>query len=568
MDDMSSVTVDHSHRAGSAALPAVTDASPGDSCSAGGFFAPAPTDAIEVLLAQYQVQRSHIEQICRTVEGEAFRQAFHYFSEGNATQERGRTALTLSCEQMFEPKGAIGALNAAFWSKALQLTDVLDFMPQARRDQWNRSISNPCGIRTTRRSFEPVTTEWEVEPLPDFSGAAVRSTIEGLLGMRAKFLAERVEGIFRGLSGDHVTNAPEGFGRRMILARAMSEYGSVDHSTAGLINDLRCVVAKFMGRDEPKWYLSSRLIEELKGRWGEWVSCDGGALRVRLYKKGTAHLEVHPDIAYRLNQILAYLYPSAIPAQFRRKPARRPKEFPLLSQPLPFAVLELLGELRAVRSRPNAMMLNEFGPRSKVALEEARRVLAMLGGVEERSGVFDFDYAPQEVIAEVITSGCVPEIRSHQFYPTPTDLAQTAIDLAGIQDHHQCLEPSAGTGALARLMPAERTVCVEVSRMHCSVLQAQGLKVAHADFLAWSLQAKAVFDVVVMNPPFSEGRWSAHLDAALRLLAPQGRLVAILPASARGHELPQDVRAAWHGPYCNAFPGVSVTVVILVASRA
>lgn len=36
-----------------------------------------------------------------------------------------------------------------------------------------------------------------------------------------------------------------------------------------------------------------------------------------------------------------------------------------------------------------------------------------------------------------------------------------------------------------------------------------------------------------MNPPFSEGRWRRHLEAAAGLLNRGGVLVAILPESAR-----------------------------------
>ncbi|NUO15125.1 MAG: restriction endonuclease subunit M, partial [Planctomycetaceae bacterium] len=88
----------------------------------------------------------------------------------------------------------------------------------------------------------------------------MRSTLKGLLLQRETFFAERVDGLFRSLSKTHITNAPEGFGKRMILARAVNEWGGVDHSTAGVINDLRCIIARFMGRDEPKWDATSSVV--------------------------------------------------------------------------------------------------------------------------------------------------------------------------------------------------------------------------------------------------------------------------------------------------------------------
>ena len=265
------------------------------------FFAPVQSDLIDGLIGQYQEERRRVEEVAAFMASPAVGAVMEYFFEGNAENDRGRGRISLkrTSEHLFDASGAIGALNAAYWSKALRMTDVLDVMPQKRRDEWYKQMQNPQGIRAQRRhSWEAQPQgEWEVEPLPDFEESTVRDTLALLLNTRAQFLAERVDGIFRGLSGEHVTNAPEGFGKRMILSYVLNEYSSVGQTKAGLINDLRCVVAKFMGRDEPKYYASARLIETLKNRWGEWVRIDGGAMKIRLYKKGTAHLEVHPDMA-------------------------------------------------------------------------------------------------------------------------------------------------------------------------------------------------------------------------------------------------------------------------------
>jgi hypothetical protein len=538
---------------------------------ASSFFAPVPSDAIDSLLSHYAVSRARLDEVVEMVQCEAFASVFGYFADGNATDQRGRLSLSLSCAQLFDKAGALGSLTAGFWSKALHLTDVLDYMPQQRRDEWHKSITNPLGIKAQpRRPWDTAPAqEWDVEPLPEFTEATVRGTIESLLSMRALFLAERVDGIFRGLSGDHVTNAPEGFRKRMILARALSSYGWVESHTAGLINDLRCVVAKFMGRDEPKFTASSSLLESLKHRWGQWVSCDGGALRVRLYRKGTAHLEVHPDMAYRLNQVLAHLHPSAIPAEFRTKPARRVKEFGLMARPLPFAVLETLGDLRPIKGRLHAREICTYGAmRSRHALEETRKVLQLIGGAQESNNVFLFDFPPDEIIEEIVLSGCVPDYRSHQFYPTPESLAQRVIELAEIGETHSCLEPSAGIGSLAKFMPLDRTLCVEISSTHAAILKAQGFAVAHADFLDWAATPGQSFSRIALNPPFSEGRWRAHLEAATKLLEPGGRLVAILPAGARSWQAPANLACTWHGPYANEFAATSVSVSVLVAERS
>lgn len=520
------------------------------------FFAPVSSDIFNELLGQYQAMRARIEALSCAMTGEAAG-AVAYFIEGN---KDSYSRYAPSVDKLFNPKGAVAALNAAYWSKTLALTDVLDLMPQKRRDEWNTTIREMTA--------------------PDFTEEAVRPTIIELLNMRAQFLAERVDGIFRGLSGEHVTNAPEAFGKRMIFSGVLG-HGSTYHNPRGLVNDLRCVVAKFMGRDEPKYSAGKALIEALKGNWGNWVTIDGGALRIRLYMKGTAHLEVHPDMAWRLNSILANLYPLAIPAEFRQRPAKKAKTFAMMGRPLPFAVLEILHSMMKVREFvgdkridsnavivPNARQF-AYSDRDKAASSEAVRVLGSIGGVQVSAGVFHFDFDPTEVLSEIITSGCIPDQKAHQFYPTPAGLAQRVIDLADIGSDDICCEPEAGQGGLADLMPKEQTTCIEVSPLHCTILRSKGHSVHEADFLEWAEHAAAAgttFTRIVMNPPFSEGRWLAHLQAAATLAAPLGQITAVLPASAAKIKL-QGFDLTSHGPYANEFPGVSVSVVILVAVR-
>jgi len=98
------------------------------------------------------------------------------------------------------------------------------------------------------------------------------------------------------------------------------------------------------------------------------------------------------------------------------------------------------------------------------------------------------------------------------------------------------LEPSAGTGNLARAAldagcePA-RLVMVE---LHCRLadeLRRKGHRVEQTDFLEYAATAPR-FGAVIMNPPFSRVR--AHMSAAASLLAPGGRLVALVPVTFDG----------------------------------
>lgn len=509
----------------------------------GEFFAPSCADMIDGLIGQYRDMRAKIEQVVGLFDGD-LGNVVYYFVEGN--KDRGGYS-SISAERIFQREGAIAKLNADFWSQTLAHTDVLNCMPQKRRDEWNKTIAE-------------MTT-------PEFEETTVRATIEDLLGSRAKFLAERVDGIFRNLSGEHVTNSPMGFGKRMIIGYMLS-YSSVAHERAGLINDLRAVIAKFMGRDEPQYYASSRMLDTLRSRWGEWVTIDGGALRIRLYKKGTAHLEVHPDMAWRLNSILANLYPMAIPSEFRTKPKKRVKTFSMIGRPLPFAVIEILAYAKPRHGVRTIQLAHHLKEGNSSAWDEAGRVLVLIGGAQSGNGSYEFEYDPGAALDEIITSGCIPDQQAHQFYPTPESIATVALEMAAIGPDDSCLEPSAGTGGLADLMPKDRTTCIEISGLHCKVLESKGFKTVKADFLlladdAWNRGDK--FDAIVMNPPFANGRARAHVDAAAGLVCKGGRLVAILPASMREKVSLPGFAITWSRVFDNEFAATSVSVAIMKA---
>ncbi len=520
------------------------------------FFAPVSTDLVDSLIGQYRAQRGKIDEIHAALWDHGLGSVVQFFIAGNA--EKSARGYSPTAQDLFQREGAIKALDAHYWDRTLKMTDVLDVMPQARRDEWYKSIRELTA--------------------PEFEDATVRATLADMLASRAKFLAERVDGCFRALSHDHVTNRPEGFGKRMIMNYVLNEYG---HGTTqqGHINDLRCVIAKFMGRDEPHYGATGEAVSAAKRQWGQWFTLDGGALRLRVYKKGTGHLEVHPDMAWRLNAILASLYPMAIPAQYREPPKHKAKDVVLMQKPLPFAALSILAGMedgyryeqtgdfrnptRLIRI-PNSLK-RRYGSDDKHAGKMAAEVLAAIGGTHD-GGIWQFSFPPRPVLDLIVTSGCIPEQKSHQFYPTPERLAAEAVGLADIGDRDLCLEPEAGTGGIAAHLPKERTTCVEISELHCAVLKAKGFSTVCADFLSWKTAAR--FDRIVMNPPFDQGRWQAHLEHAASLLAPGGRVVAILPEGAKTkRDLLPGMKLQWHGPFHDEFPGTSVSVVILLAEN-
>ncbi|EPP9374585.1 DUF4942 domain-containing protein [Pseudomonas aeruginosa] len=507
-----------------------------------GFFAPVAFDAVDQLLARYNAEAASIQAVGEFILTPAYRSALSHFMAGNA--ENFSPVLRSGVAGLYSVDGAIGHLNSCYWNELLKLTDVLEFMPYKRREEWSEQV----------KSF---TT-------PPFEENVVRSTLQSMLASRSTYFAERVDGIFQALSKTHVTNNPAGFTSRFIIDYAESK--------AGYISDLRNVIARFMGHPEQTARNGHKLLRLLSHRTGEWHSVDGGALRMKMFKVGTVHCDVHPELAVRMNSLLAHLYPLAIPSRFRTKPKRPPKDFPVLSKSLPQEVISLLmdpktpGEIRYRRVTDNPYAVRfDTHPR----MEEAYQVLEALGGVRHNINLFvwyEFDYDPQPAIAQVAISGLLPDDKSHQYYPTRERLADFAEELADIREGHKCLEPSAGNGALAAKMPAETTTCIEISAMRCKVLASKGYKAIEADFLIWAPTCTERFDRIVLNPPFANNRATLHLQAAAGLLKNDGRLVAILPASLKGKDLLPGWDLEWHGPFSNEFDGTGVTVAILLAT--
>lgn len=165
----------------------------------------------------------------------------------------------------------------------------------------------------------------------------------------------------------------------------------------------------------------------------------------------------------------------------------------------------------------------------------------------------------------------MPDQRAHQFYPTPRWLAERVVELVEIGPDDTVLEPSAGRGAIAELLPRERTVCVEASALHCAVLRAKGFTVVSGDFLSVTGLVAAPgrpFTRVVMNPPFDRGQWQRHVEHATGMLAGRGaRLVAVLPAGAPSKlELP-GFALTWSEPIAGAFSGTNISVVLLTVVK-
>ena len=116
-------------------------------------------------------------------------------------------------------------------------------------------------------------------------------------------------------------------------------------------------------------------------------------------------------------------------------------------------------------------------------------------------------------------------------------------------------EPSAGIGAIVRpVLKMGATVdAIEIHPDRAAALRGMAhpaLKVHCANFL--KVTPAPVYDLILMNPPFSGTHFMDHVKHAWDFLAPGGELRAILPASAEVGSTAKHERfrawAAQHSP--------------------
>lgn len=490
---------------------------------------------LQSLYAQYRSEKEAVIKISETLDSKAVN---YFFDAAHANNYK----VSVNATDIFKLEPAIKAVDAKYWQSAMMLTDVLEYMAADKRNDWHEQI------RTHKT--------------PEFTIENVKATLQEMLRNRDMLLAERVDGIFRNLSHEHVTNCPQGFGKRFIMGY-MRNYCSVAYEKANYIHDLRCVIAKFMGRDGVQGHNTYADLNNIKLD-GQWNYFDGGAIKIRMYKKGTAHMEVHPEMAYRLNQTLAFLHPHAIPAEFRTPPKKKTKEHNLNYDLLGFDVLNDLENFVKMYHSSNWWFNN------KLKNKKSEQVIEYIGGVKLGGNEWSFDYDPKEILREIKRSGCIPEYKSHQYYPTPEHIARDAVMMADIDDSDIVLEPSAGQGAIAEqvreLHPVASLQCVEISKLHCEILKQKGFEVLNEDFLKFNPERKC--DVIVCNPPYSDGRWLLHVNHAFSLLNPNGTLVAVLPSSSRGKKITNhNVSTEWSKIFHNQFEGTGISVSIMKARK-
>lgn len=173
-------------------------------------------------------------------------------------------------------------------------------------------------------------------------------------------------------------------------------------------------------------------------------------------------------------------------------------------------------------------------------------------------------------------------------FMSPAAVAAEVMKYAEVHQGERILEPSAGTGQLARAArdAGAEVVCVEIQPGLAHELGALHgfISVDNADFLTLTVAELGTFDKVIMNPPFDRGRDCDHVRHAYKFLRPGGVLVAVMSARAEFgddkrhqalHAIVEQCEPAygwrkWHDlpPLSFADAGTNVNTVVLAIRKS
>lgn len=458
------------------------------------------------------------------------------------------------------------------WKKAFDISAVKSVMPSERLVEWDLTI--------------------EKGELPEFTFENVFSTIFGFFSGKRKYMAEKADGVLRSLSRNHKTNRSDQITEKFIFENVIySDIKTVNYSYSKKIDDLRSLISQIRKVNEYQSVNSSSMLEYFYHNCsGEWKYIDGNAFRMKIYKKGTVHIELHPEIVEELAVLLSEIYPMQISE--KREFLKRKKDFKnyvlekrmLMSETVNIfynKIVKAVNPIKKYRIRDQedrSQLIDEIMRKSVCNFEiegqsenckELNDVFEYLGIRKEKVVNYTWysaDFDAIKLLRMVGYKGYIEEYKSHQYYPTKKELAELLIDYAGFETNEEkVLEPSAGQGGLCEYIPVNKELidCIEIGETNSSILLMKGYNVIADDFVVFANKTKNRYDRIVMNPPFSKGRAKLHVQLAYDLLEKNGNVCAIVPSSLKDSEIVKGAKHCYSEVFMDQFDNTSVSVVIV-----
>lgn len=486
---------------------------------------------------------------------------------------------TYGLSDLFDKEYLVRSLKRDYWQQAIDLTGVKSSMPTKRLKEWNEMIK-------------------EGDALPDFTFDTVRSTLFDFFNSRRRYMAEKVDGVLKALSPNHKTNKNhDQLGARFIIENIIDRSGFTSWEKCGYIDDLRDVIQQLAGHISYNQRYSSRLIDYLHTyNSGQWQYVDGNVMRIRVYKKGTVHVELHPELLEELCVLLLELYPMQISSGAEMVKVRKEfKDYEYRSNSISqYAASCMSGKMRPKRNMlRDGYRFNNVPDReqkikdtdaalaqhrynfefesydiSKETMEEVANILKSIGVSYVKcrhESWFGADYNFTSLVKEISFRGYIDDYKSYQYYPTNEKLAKKLIEYATFETNHEkTLEPSAGQGGLLKFIPSNNVSYLEISSVNRKVLEEKGFRgLVGEDFLKYVGKTKDRYDRIVMNPPFSKGRAKIHVQQAYDLLNKGGNVSAIIPSSMKNQVIIKGAKHTYSEVFEDEFENATVNVVIV-----
>lgn len=196
-------------------------------------------------------------------------------------------------------KKLMGAVDAGAWGNLMTQSGLMTFMDAKARSDWHRKI--------------------HAREVPTLTFENIEATFATLHGSRDELFERGVLEVFRQLNWNYKTNQPYRFGKKLILTRLFSCYGtgkarylSTCSTSTNALDDLERVFNIFDELPEPDvrngWY--QRIAKHQRNTP---MVASSEYFSLKWFMNGNGHIDFkRPDLVEKLNLILAKHYPGAL----------------------------------------------------------------------------------------------------------------------------------------------------------------------------------------------------------------------------------------------------------------
>lgn len=466
---------------------------------------PSNFDYIDTLVERYNEEKKQCEETYEYVSNIPEKVVKYVF-------EQSRYSFLAKKEQMLH------SLKKTYWYEVFNRSNLSDIISSKEKSN--------------------ILTNLDKLDIPEFDRVNVELTLQGWIESAYRLFSEKVNSVFERLSGDHVTNQPFGFTKKIIFKNLVEytwfpkTFSMYNFRSYGLdaIHDLRTSI-QLLYKLPISTRSDTKLILDTINERNEYTSFDNGAFKVKVFKNGNSHIELHPHVAVMLNCELAKLFPNAIPPKHRTK-TKEIKEYEFhythISEQMKIKLREFVIASR-ITKKDDKYIIN-FSRRFYV--EPFMNEILKFINIEtvQEHNEYQCNVNPIEIIRHIIVNGTV-DYKTNQFYPTPDNIVDDIEDYVGDATGKKMLEPSAGRGNISKRFEEYGIHCIEKEELNTLYLSQLHKNVVCADFLYYNVSKESdQYDIIVMNPPYNNKQWKTHVDHALSLLKKDGVIYAVLPS--------------------------------------